>query len=120
MASTKEQLVGTIKEWVALEQEISKLQKELKKRKEQKKELTTTLVTTMKTNEIDCFDINNGKIMYTTNKIKAPVNKKHLMDSITQYFEDQDSNMAEQLTKHILESRQVTMKDNIRLKEPKK
>ena len=37
------------------------LQKELRERREKKKELTNNLVEVMKTNEIDCFNINDGK-----------------------------------------------------------
>ena len=68
MAETKEQLVATIKEWIQTESEIKLLQKEIKMRRARKKELSEMLVSTMKDNEIDCFDINDGKIIYSQNK----------------------------------------------------
>ena len=40
-------------------------QKQIKAKRVEKKELTGSLVDVMKTNEIDCFDINNGALVYT-------------------------------------------------------
>ena len=40
----------------------------------------------MKKHEIDCFDMKEGKILYTQNKIKAPLSKKHLMGCLLQYL----------------------------------
>jgi flagellar basal body rod protein FlgG len=119
MAHTKEQLVSVVKEWVTLETEIKTLQKHIKERRARKKELTSALVDTMKTNEIDCFDISDGKILYSQNKVKAPVSKKHLMSCLSQYFEKSNPDVAQELTTFILESREVNLKDNIRFKEPK-
>ena len=115
--NTKEQLVHTVKEWIQLEQEIKVLQKELKQRRETKKDLTKVLIETMKTNEIDCFDMTNGKIIYTKNKVRAPISKTHLMTAITNYFKDTDIETVQELTKFILESREVKTSDKIRLKE---
>ena len=53
----KVQLVSAIKEWVKLENEIAVLQKEIRTRKERKKNMAENLMTVMKTNEIDAFDI---------------------------------------------------------------
>ena len=54
---TKDELITNIKEWIKLDNELSKLQSEIKIRKNRKKELTLGLVETMKKNTIDCFDI---------------------------------------------------------------
>jgi len=119
MSSTKEELVHTIKEWISVEKEIKMLQQDLKQRKQKKKELSETLVNTMKTNEIDCFDINNGKIIYTRNKVRTTISKKHMIASLSQYFNDSDVTTAQDITKFILDNRGVVFKDNIKFKEPK-
>ena len=119
MTQTKEQLVAVVKEWVTLETEIKTLQKHIKERRARKKELSGALVDTMKSNEIDCFDISDGKIVYSQNKVKAPVSKKHLLSCLSQYFEKSNPEAAEELTTYILDSREVKLKDNIRFKEPK-
>ena len=120
MAQTKEELVAVVREWVTLETEIKTLQKHIKERRSRKKELTGALVNTMKSNEIDCFDISDGKIIYSQNKVKAPVSKKHLLSCLSEYFKkSNDPSAAQEMTKYILESRDIKMKDNIRFKEPK-
>ena len=48
--------------------DIKMLSKQLKEKRSFKKELTNNLVNTMKSNEIDCFDIANGKLCYSANK----------------------------------------------------
>ena len=73
---TKEQLVNNIKEWIKIDTEITQLKSDIKERNNKKKQLTENLVTVMKGNKIDCFDINGGAIVYKTNKIK-----KYIMDS---------------------------------------
>ena len=41
---------------------------------------TANLVDIMKTNNVDCFDVKNGKLIYTKKKVKAPLSKKHLFN----------------------------------------
>ena len=86
--ATKEKLAQNVKNWLQLDKEIQVLQKELKDRKKKKNDYTNALVTIMKTNEIECVDINDGKIIYTQNNVKKPINKQHLLDSLTKYFEN--------------------------------
>ena len=74
MVDTKEALLTNIKEWITLDKEMKLLRSEIKIG-EIEKVLTETLVETMKTNEIDCFNINDGKLIYSQNKIRAPLSK---------------------------------------------
>jgi hypothetical protein len=120
MSTTKEQLVNAVKEWVNIDQQISLLQKEIKQRRDRKKHLTSILVDIMKTNEIDCFDINDGKIIYTQNQVKAPLNKKHLIDCLSKYFSDSPEIQIDDITQFILENRETKTKENIRLKQTNK
>ena len=74
---TKEQLVNSIKKWVKIDNEIRALQKETNKRKADKKKISNELVEVMRTNEIDCFDINDGQILYSKKNVKKCVKKYH-------------------------------------------
>jgi hypothetical protein len=114
--STKEELVATIKEWVCIDQEIRQLQNEVKLRRVKKVELTNILIDTMKGHDIGSFDINKGKIVHIQNKVRAPVSKKHLVECLSNYFNDSNPELAQEVTKHILDSRQVNIKDNIKFK----
>lgn len=116
--STKEELINVIRAWVKTDNEIKQHQDALKQKKADKKELTNQLVEIMKTNEIDCFDINNGKIMYTRTKTKQAVSKKLLMTTLTDFFKD-DTDTAQQVANHILESRGEKITESIRRKDNK-
>lgn len=116
--ATKDDVVNCIKQWMTVERELKVLQKEVKARREQKKTAAEALVAIMKENDIDCFDISEGKIIHTQNKSRAPLSKQHLLTSLSQYFSETEVD-TEALGKFILESRAVKMKDDIRHKPPK-
>ena len=112
---TKEQLINNIKEWIKMDTEINELKAEIKERTIKKKSLTEGLVTTMKTNSIDCFDINGGALVYKKNKIKKQINGKTLLSALQNYYKN-DPKTAEDLTKHILDSREEQIKETIKRK----
>lgn len=112
---TKEELISHIKEWIKIDNEISKFNLEIKQRKNRKKELTVSLVETMKKNTIDCFDISGGSLIYKKSKVKKPINAKSLMQALNNYYKDTPQ-VADDLTKHILNSREEVIKETIHRK----
>ena len=112
---TKEQLVNNIKEWIKIDNEISQLKSDIKDKNNKKKALTTNLVDVMKTNKIDCFDINGGALVYKTNKVKKPINGKSLLAALQNYYKS-DPKIAEDITKHVLDSREEQIKETIKRK----
>jgi len=115
---TKEELVKHIRGWIQIDNDISVLQKQMKALREEKKSLTCSLVDVMKMNEIDCFDINDGKLIYAKSKYKKPINKKSLSDALQGYFKD-DTEMEQEVSDHILNSREETIKESIKRKKEK-
>ena len=112
---TKEQLVNNIKEWIKMDAEIAELKAQIKDRNNKKKILTENLVSVMKSNKIDCFDINGGALIYKTSKVKKPINGKSLLLALQNYYKT-DSKMAEDITKHVLDSREEQVKETIKRK----
>jgi len=112
--STKEQLVNNIRDWVKIDTEISQLRNEIKERNNKKKNMTENLVNVMKTNNIDCFDINEGSLIYKKSTVKKPINSKTLLSSLQSYYKDQ--NVAEDLTKYIMDNREEKIKETIKRK----
>jgi hypothetical protein len=112
---TKEELVTNIKEWIKIDGEILKLQNEIKDRKNKKKTLTESLVTVMKKNEIDCFDINGGSLVYKKSKVKKPINAKSLMSTLKSYFSSNPM-QAEEITKFVMDNREEQVKETIKRK----
>ena len=115
---TKEQLVARIKEWIKIDNEVNKLKQEIKERNNKKKTLTEGLVNVMKSNQIDCFDINGGALVYKKSVVKKPINGKMLMTTLQKYFKD-DSDEASELAKFILDNREQEVKETIRRKVDK-
>ena len=112
---TKEQLVNNIKEWIKIDTEITDLKTQIKDRNNKKKSLTPDLVTVMKTNKIDCFDINGGALVYKTSKSKKPINGKSLLIALQNYYKT-DAKVAEDIAKHIMDSREEQIKETIKRK----
>ena len=113
--TTKEQLVNNIREWIKIDNEITQLKSEIKDRNNKKKALTENLVTVMKTNSIDCFDIQGGALIYKKNKVKKPINSKTLLLSLQNYYKS-DPKMAEDITQYVLDSREEQVKETIKRK----
>lgn len=113
----KEQVVNDIKEWIKYDNEIRQLQREVKTRKDMQTKLSKNILNIMKMNEIDCFDLNDGKLIYTETKSKGALNKKYLISCIGKYFSDlEDKEIANNLTDFILENRETKIKESIKRK----
>jgi len=112
---TQQALLENVKSWLTIDNEIRALQKEIKERRKMKKQLTTDLMSTMKNNDIDALNVPDGELIYSKSKTKAPLSKKHLLTSLTQYFKG-DQRMIDELSKFIMESRLEKEKESIRRK----
>jgi hypothetical protein len=112
---TKEQLVNNIKEWIKIDTDISQLKNEIKEKNNKKKTLTEQLLSTMKNNSIDCFDINGGALVYKKSTIKKPLNAKTILLTLQNYYKN-DPQLAENITKHLLDNREEQLKETIKRK----
>lgn len=118
--TTKDILIATIKEWIQNDNEIRDLQREIKLRKDKKKIISDKLVNIMKTNEIDCFDTNDGKLIYAQSKSKSSLSKKHITACLEKYFQNSNNNqIVDDLSKFILDNREVKVTETIRRKQHK-
>jgi hypothetical protein len=112
---TKQELITHIKDWIQIDNDILELKKKIKVQNNKKKILSQSLLNTMKTNKIDCFDINGGSLVYKQNKVKKPINGKTLLAALKSYYND-ESATAENITKHILDNREEHIKETIKRK----
>ena len=91
---TKDELIMNVKEWIKIDSEI---------------------MTVIKKNEIDCFDINGGSLVYKKNKVKKAINAKTLIATLQTYFASTNIK-AEEVTKFILDNREEQIKETIKRK----
>ena len=108
----KEQLVKIIKDWVKLDNEMRTLQRELNIRKIEKKNTTSRVMEIMRSNNIDCFDMKDGQILYKKRNVKKPVTKSILMEILSTYYEG-DQEKAHELNNYIMENRKVSVSETI-------
>jgi hypothetical protein len=108
-------LVDKIKEWLQLDEEMNTIMNSLKEKRKEKKALTDLLMDTMKHKEIEVVNLNDGTIELKTNKVKTPLNKKHLVSCLTEYFGDTDEiGRVGEIVKHILNNRDEKVKEVIK------
>jgi seryl-tRNA synthetase len=108
----KQQLKTHIKEWVKLDDEISQYKQQIRDLNLKKKKLSEQLLSVMKEQEIDAFDLNNeGKLIRQVRKTKSPLTKKYILTSLVNYFKDDDK--AKEASNYILDSRTLKMNESI-------
>jgi len=115
---TKEQLKDYLRQWVRVENEIGTLSAEIKKRKLVHQQLSKSLLDVMRKNEIDCFDVANGRIVYSKTKTRAPLNNGQIKAALKNYYKD-DAEKANSLTEFLLSSRVEKTREAIKMKIPK-
>ena len=120
MSVNKDTLTSNIKLWISLDREMNALQKELKERRKRKADLSRLLIEIMRKNEIDCVDINDGKLICSKQNTKSTLNKKKLVDVLGKYFANKVNVPTEEIAQFILDSRDIKTKDELRLKPIKK
>ena len=113
--STKDELIITVKEWIKMYNDITKLKLETKEKTNKKKELTALLVNVMKDNLIDCFDINGGALVYKQKKNRQSISGKYLLSQLEEYYKEQPE-LAKEITKKVLDNRIEVVKDEIKRK----
>jgi hypothetical protein len=109
----KAEIIESIKEWMRIDNEIRNLNKEVRDRKTQQTNISKRLMTTMKDNNIDEFNVKEGKLVYSKKQVKKPITKKYLTDVLMKYY-DGDTEQATELNSFIDENREATTKESIR------
>ena len=90
--TTKEELINNIREWIKIDTDVAALKNDIKTKLNHKKMLTDNLVKVMKTNAIDCFDINGGALVYNQKKTKKSISGKYLLQQLEKYYKDNKKN----------------------------
>lgn len=102
---TKEQLVKSIREWVKIDNEMRKLKAETSKRRKLQKAISENLIQVMRNNDIDEFELNDGKLMYSKRSVKKPITQKILLGILANYYEG-DIKKAVEINNYIMNNRE--------------
>lgn len=112
---SKEEMITHIKKWMQYDNDIKQLQNELKTKKESRRQHTEQLVNIMKSNEIDCFDVNNGKLLFSRTKVKTPLNKSQMVQALMEYINNDEPRVKE-LEDRLMSARKEKITETIRRK----
>ena len=108
----KLQLKNNVKLYLDLDDQIKALNKAVSERRKEKKKLSETILTTMKSFEIDNMNTKNGRLIYNVTKRSKPLNKKNLISGLDIYFKNVDK--SKEISKIILDNREVVEKIQLR------
>tara|TARA_Y100001970_G_C14152437_1_gene813504 strand:+ start:389 stop:775 length:387 start_codon:yes stop_codon:yes gene_type:complete len=111
----KTQLKLTVKEYLELDDQIKMLNKAARERRKRKKELSEEILTLMEQHELTQMNLKDGKLIYAKSKNLVPLNKKHIVSSLSSYF--RDDHKATELFDYLMKSR--TRVEKVRLKRTK-
>ena len=115
--SKDDDLVDNIRTWLEYERKIKSLQAEVRQLRKSKKELTEQLTLFMRDNEVDCFDVKDGKIIYSKRTVRGPLNKKTLHVALQQFFSNRSEDLSAETLEFLMASRPETVHEQIRLKD---
>lgn len=109
---TKQSFVETVKLWVQTDNQIKLLNTKIKQLRAEKKKQNEEMISVMKQNGIDIFNLKDGQIQYKLEKTKKPLSQVGLLKILSkhpQLGEDQ----AKSLNDFIYEQREDVVKDKI-------
>lgn len=78
----------TVKNYITIDDKISKLQEAIKVLKKEKTNLSANILDFMTNHDIEDLNTNNGKIKRTVNYVKKPLNKHILQSKLNEFFKD--------------------------------
>lgn len=107
-----EEFIEMVREWVDKDDDIKKKRAELKEITDEKKQLEQFILDYMEDNNLDMFEISDGKLRKNISKTKAALKHDLIQESLTKVFNNTEK--AFNTTKLILDNRPVT--ERIRLK----
>jgi hypothetical protein len=94
---------NNVKDWLALDDDISTLQKAIKERRDKKNLLTPSIIDFMNRFEINDLNTKNGKLKCSKTNYTKPLNKEYLMIKLGDYF--RDLSKGEKVTQFLLTDR---------------
>jgi hypothetical protein len=108
----KQTLITIIRDWVKNDNEIRELKKQENNRKIANKALTAKLIEIMRTNQLDCFDINDGCILYKKTNVKKPLSKKVMIQLLNDFYKE-DTEKANEVSTFLIENREEVVRERI-------
>lgn len=118
MDNEKNKLIDIVRNWINVDNQLSKLNSMTRQLRLEKKKINMEMIQVMKEKEIDIFDLKEGQIRYKTEKRKEPLNQKRLLDILSKYPVLEDTQKIA-LNDFIFQNRNEIVTETITRKIPK-
>jgi len=105
-------LKSIIQEWISIDDDMKVLQNTLKEYRNKKKIISAHLLVRMKETDVECVRLKEGSIEYKKRTTKKPLNAKTLSNILQSYYNN-DSQQVEQLTKFVMDNRDISVSETI-------
>ena len=113
-AAATTHLPALIKEWMATEDELRTLSAAIREKRKRAKTVKTMITEIMRGNKIGQLKFSAGALVRETKSTKAPLSKKFLVESLTEFFKG-DAEMAKKCAAFIDEHRPMKASDKLTL-----
>tara|TARA_B110001450_G_scaffold250979_1_gene270435 strand:+ start:1544 stop:1936 length:393 start_codon:yes stop_codon:yes gene_type:complete len=112
----KEEFSNNVKQYLALDEEIAKLNIAIRERKKKQKALSGMLIKNMEDNNIQHINIKNGALVYKNSTAYKGLNKKTLLNGLSIYFKRDEIKVSE-AHQTIYDNREKFNKVSLKLKK---
>lgn len=112
----KEEFSNNVKQYLALDEEIAKLNIAIRERKKKQKMLSGMLIKNMEDNNIQHINIKNGALVYKNSTAYKGLNKKTLLNGLSIYFKRDETKVSE-AHQTIYDNREKFNKVSLKLKK---
>jgi hypothetical protein len=109
----KAEFTNNVKDYIELEDQISKLNVALKERRVKLKALSEIIVRNMESNDIHHINIKNGALVYKSDEKFKGLNKSNLLSGLNIYFNDEKK--ASTASKIVMDNREKIRKIKLKL-----
>lgn len=111
-SSEKQALIDIVKSWVTIDNQIRALNRKMRELKNEKKIQNEKMITIMKANDIDNFDLKDGVIRYKKETKREPLSQKRLLEILSKHPQLGEE-QAKHLNQFVFDRRKVTEKEVI-------
>jgi hypothetical protein len=111
----KADFTNNVKDYMELEEQISRLNVALKERKVKLKALSELIIRNMENNDIHHINIKNGALVYKSDEKFKGLNKTNLLSGLNIYFNDKQK--ATTASKVVMDNRDKIRKIRLKLQK---
>ena len=112
------ELPAFLKRWMALQEEISTLNSELKQRRTQSKALRDVILRIMEMNKVAALNTSKGVVVHKTKETAEKLSNEYLLKHCKEFFNG-DETRAKALVDYLEEHRSTTVRSDLRLQGTK-